>query len=105
MWVEQVAYYVCFVAAIAFLVLAAVRGVRRRRHYEQRIRDWARQKGYAILSIRDQGRLFQDFAALVSVFWFFGPRFFRVFIQDDMGGQTTVMIYFESLNAPLDVRS
>jgi hypothetical protein len=92
----------CAVVAVVLLIPASVvLGVRNNRQREMRIRDWAREKGYAILRIEHQGRIFMDLAPL----WFLrGPHEYRVQIQDDQGGQTTVTIFIKSVSGPLDVR-
>ena len=78
--------------------------VRATRRYEARIRDWARQNGYAILKINYVRRLpwESDISFLPSVFA--GGHPFRVGIQDDHGGQTTVTIWFKRPNGPMEVR-
>ena len=97
MWVSEAITLAVLLGAVAM----PIRAVRRRRRDERRIRDWAREKGYAIMNIRYGGHVFGAFARIGLPG---GPRHWRVQIQDDQGGQTTVSIYMRSPDAPLDIR-
>lgn len=78
------------------------------RRQEAIVWDWARQNGYAILSIKYKGCIF-DYVLLFFLGWIglafrFGPHEFRLLIQDDQGGQTSVTVYVSKAGKPLDVR-
>jgi len=88
----------------AVLGALVVLGVRATRRYEERIRDWARENGYAILDIKYQRLLPWDWDIPFMPSYFAGGHPFRVGIQDDQGGQTTVTIWFKRLNGPMEVR-
>jgi len=99
------------VGSILFLVAVAVgivRAILLPKRYEIRVRDWARENGYAILSIKRQGGLF-DYVSMFFFGWLglifrFGPYGFRLLIQDDQGGQTNVTIFVSKPGEPVDVR-
>ena len=89
----------------AAVVLWFLHWARVSRCCEYRIREWARENGYAVLSIRYQ-RLFPWVADIIflPLGKFFPGRYpFKVGIQDDQGGQTTVTIFFNALNGPIEV--
>jgi len=84
--------------AVVLWFLYCARAFRRR---EWRIREWARENGYAVLDIRsDDG---DDLEVLRRSFP--APtRHFRVRIQDDQGGLATVTIFLAKPSGPIDVR-
>lgn len=99
------------VGSILFLVavvVGIVQAILLPRRYEIRVRDWARENGYAILTIKRQGRFF-DYVFLFLFGWLgliigLGPYGFRLLIQDDQGGQTNVTVFVSKPGEPVDVR-
>lgn len=107
MLAADVGFAVGVLAAIAVslapFALITVWLVHRRRACHRRIREWAQEKGYAILDIRNGGRSFVELAA--AQLGVLTRSSYRVLIQDDQGGQTTVSIYFGwRVRSRMDVR-
>lgn len=87
----EFAFAAIVIAAVALALWLRVAAIRRDR---LRIRRWADRKGYAVLDIR---RARTRMEALRYAFggmfvWWFSARSYEVRVQDEEGGQFTVLI-------------
>lgn len=95
-----------FCLAVAILAGAAavlmVLGTRRKRQDEKRIREWARQMGYAVVNVRN-GMYHTEEGFSEPNLIPFRPTFYRVSIQDEQGGRTALRIRIYDSQTPLEV--
>lgn len=101
-----------FILLPLLVTLGIVRGFVVGRRAEERVRGWARENGYAIVTIERKVSV-SDYALYIFFGWlgiFLGPVMnigtsdFRVLIQDEQGGQRHVLVSVSKPGKPVEVQ-
>ena len=109
---DSITFFAILTFFVVVVIVGIVRAVVLSKRYEVIVRDWARENGYAIVTIEPRGRLLD-----YMLYWLFGPLAlipglcikigpygFRLLIQDEQGGQTHVSVFVGKPGKPVDVR-